>query len=185
MATDEPTGGARRRYRALIARAEDQAGTPEGDVCNAMAAKMLAADPSLADEGGAELPVEWREYKATEPFERDLLVHIGKYVGASANEYKNKRAKARRDAILFETDAPTHAAIEHTFEVLRVRMRKVLLFALGGFFNGAVPSGATQPSDDFDDDDDELHELASAARNFGRTSSPRKALPMRREETPG
>jgi hypothetical protein len=167
--------GASRRYLALLARAKDQAGTPEGDTCRSMADAMLASCPSLAVSVDT-LPFNWDEYKYADPWEHDLLLRIGEYLDIEPKRW----AKSRRKVLLFLADVPTHAAIRQTFAVLGRRMREVLTYAFAGFQAGALPLPRRERDDTDDDDapepDPELLELAMSARSFGSASQPRKAL---------
>jgi hypothetical protein len=168
------TDGTARRYLALLARAKDQAGTPEGDTCASMAAAMLAACPTLADIDGA-MPTTWQEYRYADPWQRDLLVRIAEYLSLVPKGY----VKSRKKVILIEADAPTHAAIGQTFAVLSKRMQTVLSYAFAGFQAGALPIKRVpreDAGDDRDEPDPDLMELAMAAKAFGRDSQPRKAL---------
>lgn len=164
---------ASRRYLALVARAKDQTGTPEGDTCRRMAESMLAARPDLADLTGP-LPTEWREYRYKDGFERDLLIRIGLYLDLSPKSWTRNRKRV----VLFEADVPTHAAIEQTFEVLRERMHAALTYAFTGFEVGALPLPPKpgEPESASPKLDAGLLELAMAARSFGADSRPRKAL---------
>lgn len=171
--------GASRRYLALLARAKDQAGTPEGDTCRRMADAMLAKCPTLADVDGA-LPTRWVEYRYKDSWEHDLIVRIAEYLCLVPKRWTKSRAKV----LLLDADEPTHAAIEQTFAVLSKRMREVLSYAYAGFQVGALPLPRAKrvdgPADDDESADDEpdqqLIDLALAARSFGQTSHPRKAL---------
>ena len=170
------TDGTARRYLALLARAKDQTGTPEGDTCAAMAAAMLAACLTLADVVGA-MPTVWQEYRYADAWQRDLLVRIAEYLGLVPKAY----VKSRKKVILIEADAPTHAAIGQTFAVLSKRMQTVLSYAFAGFQAGALPIKRAPREDadgERDDPDPDLIELAMAAKEFGRGSRPRKALSM-------
>lgn len=193
---------ASRRYLALVARAKDQAGTPEGDTCQRMAESMLAARPDLADLTDS-LPTEKRDYRFDDLWEHDLLVRIGQYLGLTAKRYVAgekldglisdatprtsmergvkldviREAKRLSRLVMFVTDAPTHAAIEQTYAVLRQRMAEVMAYAFAGFQCGALPI-VREPStgESVEEPDLNLLGLARAAHSFGTSQQPRKAI---------
>ena len=80
----------RRRYLALKARAADQSGTPEGELCATLAAKMLEAYPDLLDVD-QPLPTDIYEIRWKDWFEKELLISVGEYLGAKAQRYANRK----------------------------------------------------------------------------------------------
>jgi len=162
-----------RRFQALRARAKDQAGKPEGDLCAAIAERMLENNPNLEDGPGE---VERREYRWTTPGHRDLIDRAARYFGQMPCKY----VKGRKRVIVIETDEGTHDLIRYTIDVLRPKMEEVMEYAAAGFVLGAMPITRDFDSDSDDTDSDptswQLLEIAAAAGMSGRASRPRRAL---------
>jgi len=159
----------KRRYLALLARAKDQAGKPEGELCRKLADRMASKWPHLVDFDGA-LPEHRHEIRWQGWHERDLLLRTIKYCGAVPQAYTG----SRRQVLTFMADEPTLGLIEQAFAQLRAQCRALLNASLIGFMHGAVPD--PDPLEGAAPIEGELLGAAMAAVNYGTDSQPRKAL---------
>lgn len=167
-----------RKYMALRGRAEDQKGTPEGELCAKLAEKLCEKYPEMVDgmEDDEHLPTSDVEMRWKHEFERSLLLRVADYLDEKA--YVN-RLHPRRKVLVFLVDGPTACLLEQAYETCRAQLGKLLVYVQAGFHHGALPI----PYEDDDESDAErppidpgLAEAAFAAAMYGRGKQPRKAL---------
>ena len=168
----EASGGTVRRYKKLRALASDGR-TPENERKAAASAAdaMLALSPELVDER-CDSEVYWSRHKYKTWCERDTLVHCIEYLGLEPKEYRDKRKRG----VLVETDAASHAAIEHMSDVAHREAKRILALTLAGFLQGAMPIASD--SDEKSDSSLPPDEMAAAMAGYGAgmKNRPRRAL---------
>lgn len=129
-----------RRYRALCALAEDQAGTPEGDTAAAMAAAMLARCPDL--ELRAE-PPEARIFACRHEPDRVLLGRVAAFVGVDAYRIGRKRGDGKgtrwREGLELGGPAQLLDLAGDLYEIHRARVDELIRWTVIGYAAGAMP----------------------------------------------
>ncbi len=165
--------GTERRYRNLVARARDQAGTPEGELCDQLAAKMrLLHGECLADAD--DLPLERHSIRWHEWHDRELIVWACEFFDLSPMKTSGSRAKL----ILVDCDGPTLALLDHAISSLRPRLDRLIKVTTAGFLTGALPHsyGGTETESSGEELSADELEAARAGMVHGRRHTPRKAL---------
>jgi hypothetical protein len=158
----------RRKYLALLRRARDQEGTPEGELCKKIASRMK----ERYDLDAEDLPVQWQEVRYKAPFEHELLIQIGEYLGCSMYRLRG----GRRKVLTFESDAPTAEVVVFTFETLRGRLEQIVKYAAIGFIQGALPLSSEHYSETSEPLDEDQIAAAKAGLEAGRRNRVRKAI---------
>lgn len=163
----------RARYEKLIARAKDQAGTPEGDLCERFAERLLLQYPDI--QSGRDLKTSHHEFRWSTEHERNLLIRLAAYLELDA---LINRARPRLQVIFVEADTPTAVAMRQTYEVMRRRIARVVEYAALGFMMGALPVASDNSDGDHQDNDidDDLIAIGLSAMEMGSNHCDRKAI---------
>lgn len=161
-----------RRYLALIARARDQRGKPEGDLCEKLAAKMVALHGPRLEER-IDLPTITHELRWKDWPDREIIVWASLYFELRPT----KLVSSRKHVILVECDEPTFRLLEEAIALARPRLARLMEATAAGFLTAAFPHpdrpGETASDREFTD-----AELAAQAAGLqgGYLARPRKAI---------
>ena len=161
------------KYRNLQALAEDQAGTPEGELAAEMAARLLEKYPEL--ELDAEEKLVRIEYKWAQEYERQLLLRLVLFwdLGIAFPRHK------QRKRLVLEGPESIMPLITMQYKAHRRRLKSMLETVYVNYLAGAVPIPQkyhTKGNREMDEADEKLAFQAYMQGRKNRHSKARLAL---------
>ena len=171
----------RSRYAKLQALADDQAGTPEGDLAASMAAAMIERFPELE---APEAPPVKRVIATRHAFDVCLLTRIATWLGLEAYRVGHRRPDGKgvrwREGLQVVGTEDLVELVDTFYQAHRAHLDELLKWTAVGYAVGAFPR--TREDEDADEDAPRLtpEQLAAARAGLEAGKRHQAAVPVPR-----